>query len=165
MADNKNIIICPACQKEMVKVFVSSAGFNVDVCLNGCGGIYFDNKEYDNCDEQHENVDEIMKALEGKTFTSVDESLVRKCPVCGANMVKHFASPKAKVTIDDCYTCGGKFLDRGELQKIRSEYASEEERAVDVEKLIRETIPQQVLFCEEEYSFIEKILIKIIGLG
>ena len=39
MADNFNIIKCPACQKEMKKVFIPEKGINVDVCVDGCGGI------------------------------------------------------------------------------------------------------------------------------
>ena len=60
MADNFNVLKCPACQKEMTKVFVPSEGVNIDICLDGCGGIYFDNKEYYNFDEQKEDVDIIV---------------------------------------------------------------------------------------------------------
>ena len=39
-------------------------------------------------------------------------------PVCGSSMVKMGAA-EGTVQIDVCQTCGGKFLDDGELQKIR----------------------------------------------
>ena len=64
MADNLKIIKCPACHKEMVKIFVSSVGVNIDICLNGCGGVFFDNKEFYSFDEQRENIYEIIQALE-----------------------------------------------------------------------------------------------------
>ena len=131
MADNQEIINCPACGKRMHKVYMSEQNINLDVCVNGCGGIYFDNREFKTVDEPHEDISPLIKALEGKTFKKVDESETRICPVCGMNMVKHYASAKHEVQIDECYGCGGIFLDNGELEKIRAEYATEEERAAD----------------------------------
>ena len=52
----------------------------------------------------------------------------RICPVCQAPMVKHFCSSKKLINIDECYTCGGIFLDYGELEFIRKQYATEQER-------------------------------------
>lgn len=140
MVDNFKTIKCPACQKEMHKIFVPSEGINVDVCVDGCGGVYFDNREYKQFDEQHENIDEICKALEGKEFIKVDGSLPRTCPVCGARMVKNHTSVKQQIQIDECYSCGGKFLDRGELINIRSEYVTEEERSADVVRKVYDTV-------------------------
>ena len=140
MSDNFDTIKCPACQKKMKKIFIPSEGINVDICLDGCGGIYFDNREFKYFDEQHENIDEIIKAVEGKTFEKTDETLPRTCPVCGARMVKNFASVKKEVQIDECYACGGKFLDHGELSKIRAQYKTEEERTADSMKLLYDTV-------------------------
>ncbi|MCD8023925.1 MAG: zf-TFIIB domain-containing protein [Candidatus Gastranaerophilales bacterium] len=150
MVDNFKDLKCPACQKKMTKVFMPQAGVNVDICLDGCGGIYFDNRELECFDEQHENIDEITKAVEGKTFIEVDETLPRVCPNCGAKMVKHFASGKKKITIDDCYSCGGKFLDHGELTKIRAEYNTREERDIDTMKMIYDTIGFEMEKLEEK---------------
>ena len=49
-------------------------------------------------------------------------------PVCGANMVKNSVSVKGDVIIDECYSCGAKFFDHGELTKMREEYPTEEDR-------------------------------------
>lgn len=136
MADNLEKIKCPACQKEMTKIFIESAGINIDVCLDGCGGIYFDNREYKRFDEQDENIDEILKAKADKEFIEVDETLERICPICGAPMLKTYTSPKEDVQIDECYTCGGKFLDHGELLKIRAQYTTENDREKDFFKKI-----------------------------
>jgi TFIIB-like protein len=43
-------------------------------------------------------------------------------------MMRHFFSAKRAVTVDECQTCGGIWLDSGELQRIRREYDSEEAR-------------------------------------
>lgn len=150
MADNFKTLKCPACQKEMTKVFVPSEGVNVDICLDGCGGIYFDNREFKYFDEQHENIDEITKSIEGKEFVKVDESLPRTCPVCGARMVKNFASVKKEIQVDECYACGGKFLDHGELSKIREQYATEAERSADIMKEVYSTVGLEIKKLEEE---------------
>ena len=150
MADNFRTLRCPACQKEMKKVFVPSEGVNVDICLDGCGGIYFDTREFKYFDEQDENIEEIVKAAEGKTFAKVDESLPRTCPVCGARMVKNYASVKKEVQVDECYSCGGKFLDHGELEKIRAQYATEEERSADIMKEVYSTDGVEIKRLEAE---------------
>lgn len=131
MADNFEKIKCPACNNEMKKVFIPTVGINVDVCCDGCGGIYFDNREYYKFDEPHEDADVIFNELANKTLTQIDENAKRICPCCGATMVKNYSSIKRQIQIDECYKCGAKFLDGGELQKIRDEYPSEEARQAD----------------------------------
>ena len=134
MADNNEIIQCPACGEKMVKVFMPSQGVNLDVCVNGCGGIYFDNREFSKFDAPHDDITPLMDVLKNKQFNKIDEAKIRKCPVCKANMVKNYASPKHEIQVDECYSCGGKFLDYQELDKIRTQYTTEEDRAADVMK-------------------------------
>ncbi len=136
MADNHEIINCPACGCKMEKVQVPDAGIQVDVCLNGCGGIYFDNRELEKVDEKHENIDAILDVIASKSFKYVDTTKQRICPVCNTPMVKHYMSVKKEVEIDDCYGCGGKFLDNGELQKIRAQYENTEQRVKDLRQNI-----------------------------
>lgn len=144
MADNQKIINCPACGKRMEKIFMPEQGVNLDVCIQGCGGIYFDNREFQQFDERHENIDALIDALKDKSFTLVDESEQRTCPVCGAKMVKNFSSIKNEVQIDECYSCGGKFLDHGELLKIRAEYETEAQRGADVIKAVYSTVGVEI---------------------
>ena len=133
--DNSSFeILCPACGKEMKKVYMPEQGVYLDVCSEGCGGIYFDNREFKKFDEPHEDITPIKKVLDGKEFKKVDESEKRFCPVCGMPMVKNYASARHEIQVDDCYGCGGKFLDYKEIDKIRAQYNTEEERANDVLK-------------------------------
>ena len=118
MADNKEELICPACGGAMTKIFAEGTSINIDVCLEGCGGILFDNRELEKCDEQHENASEILEAIAGKEFKNVDSSIPINCPVCGTVMMKVGAGG-GSVEIDNCALCGAKFLNNGELQKIR----------------------------------------------
>ncbi len=119
MSDNYQTIRCPACGNKMKKVFIPSAGVNVDICVDGCGGIYFDRKEIQHFQKGNDNsYNEIKKELSGKIFTPVNQNETRVCPVCAAKMVKTKIQG-LNVEIDTCYSCGGIFLDNGELELIR----------------------------------------------
>ena len=49
----------------------------------------------------------------------VDFTKKRSCPRCeGIIMAKHFARKKSEIEVDECYSCGGIWLDGGELRKI-----------------------------------------------
>ncbi len=138
--DNKDEIIqCPACGKPMIKVYMPDQGVNLDVCINGCGGIFFDNREFDKFNEQHEDISPLEKVFENKSFNKVDDSYDRICPICGWKMVKNYSSSSHDVQIDECYGCGGKFLDYSELDKFRSQYATDKERSEDVLKELYKT--------------------------
>lgn len=130
MTDTKENLTCPACGHSMKKVFVPSAGVNVDLCLEGCGGVFFDNRELDKFDEQTDDISAINGVLHGRDFEIVDKNKTRVCPVCHVPMVKIGA--RSGVEIDSCNVCGGKFLDYGELEQIRSLCSSKEEKPQEV---------------------------------
>ena len=73
----------------MKKVYMPDAGINLDVCVNGCGGIYFDNREFNKFDEQHEDIEPLVKVFEGRNYSVTDSETVRICPACGMKMVKN----------------------------------------------------------------------------
>lgn len=131
MADNLNDINCPACGKKMVKVFMPEQGVNLDVCADGCGGIYFDNREFSKFDKPNENISPLLELLKDKQFQSVDTSLIRICPTCGANMVKNFTNLEHEIEVDECYSCGGKFLDYDEINKIRANFSNDDSLPYD----------------------------------
>ena len=141
MAGTEKIITCPACDKEMTEVFIKDLGFNVDICLDGCGGILFDNRELEKFDEKHENADEIFEVIKDKSFERVPREEVRICSVCNTPMVKQ-GSGSGGVEIDVCNNCGAKFLDNGELEKIRKNsdknQAYKEEQIAKIEACILE---------------------------
>ena len=118
MTDTYKTISCPACGKVMKKIFIPSVGINIDICSESCGGMFFDNKELRQFNKASDDVSEIKKVLDGKSFISVDESQTRICPACGKPMVKTSIKGLG-IQIDTCYTCGGVFLDNGELDVIR----------------------------------------------
>lgn len=145
MADTKRKVTCPACDKEMTKVYIKEADLNVDICLDGCGGILFNNRELEKFDEKQENANEIFEAIKGKTFEPVNEQEVRICSICDSPMVKQGSGVEG-VEIDICNVCGAKFLDNGELEKIReyekhSEYQAKINQHIDNEASENEYIP------------------------
>lgn len=115
--DNKTTITCPACGKKMTKITVPESNIEVDICLDGCGGIFFDNRELQQVDEPIDNIDEILKAIQNKEFEKVDTTAKRICPLCNIPMVKQGSG--TEVEIDSCNICGATFLDNGELTKLR----------------------------------------------
>lgn len=132
MADNKEIITCPACGKYMAKIYLKHINKNIDICLEGCGGIYFDNREFELFDEVDENMEDIETFYDDENivFKPANDEDKRICPNCNAPMVKTGnGTPQNNFKIDCCYTCGAKFLDGYELQKIRKACGTEEERS------------------------------------
>ncbi len=171
MADTLKKLICPACGKEMEKVFIPSQGINLDICTQGCGGIYFDNRELSSFDENKEDISKILEKIENKEFEKTDSTLERHCPNCGNKMVKNYSSVNKEIEIDECYNCGGKFLDNSELQKMRAEYDTEEERSEDVLRHVYKEVGRELADVDERYSktitertVCQKIFYKLLGL-
>lgn len=145
MKDTYETINCPACGTPMKKVFLENQEFLVDVCLDGCGGIWFDNRELQKVDEKDEDITELQKAFEGKTFKKVDSTAERNCPLCGKKMVKNSVSAKQEITIDECYFCGGKFFDHNELEHMRNQYEEDEDRISDIKKLTSDSVKMELM--------------------
>jgi len=54
----EKIIDCPACNRKLSKLKVQD--IVVDICEDGCGGVWFDAGELKKVDEKHENAGEIL---------------------------------------------------------------------------------------------------------
>lgn len=124
---------CPACGRELSEMKVED--IIVDVCEGGCGGIWFDQFELAKVDEKHESAGERLLSIEKARGISFDHSKRRMCPRCEDTvLMRHFFSVKQQVEVDECPSCGGFWLDQGELGMIRSQYATERERREAAEK-------------------------------
>ncbi len=119
---------CPTCNSKLSKVSIEK--IQLDVCKEGCGGIWFDRFELQKMDEPHEFTDNnLMDILSIESPTVYDQSPKRICPKCtDIVMMKHFFSVKREVEVDHCPKCAGYWLDEGELFKIRKQFNTEEER-------------------------------------
>jgi Zn-finger nucleic acid-binding protein len=108
----------------------------VDVCKNGCKGIWFD---WGELDESNEGAGEALEeALKSPRVNDADRGPLQ-CPKCGIAMHAHKYSNAKEVNVDECYGCGGFFLDSGELREIRENYMSGEERDAYIQKLMADT--------------------------
>jgi len=113
---------CPACANTLVATKVGD--ITVDVCSNGCGGIWFDSHELKHVDEKHEAAGEKLLNIKKNPSVTVDYSQKRPCPRCdGVVMMKHFMSVKHDVEVDECAKCRGFWLDAGELGQIRDQFS------------------------------------------
>lgn len=118
---------CPACDHQLQPLTVEN--LTVDVCKNGCGGIWFDWFELQKVDEPSENLGEALLNIDKDESIQVDHSIKRYCPKCDhVIMMRHFFSTQMAVAVDECPKCGGFWLDAGELKQIREQFASEADR-------------------------------------
>ena len=114
---------CPACRRALTPIDVS--GLTIDVCQRGCAGIWFDQAELRALDEPADKAGERLIELAGTPHVKVDLTQRRRCPKCPDSvLMRHFYSAKRAVTVDECPTCAGTWLDGGELEQIRREYDS-----------------------------------------
>ncbi len=134
---------CPACGHAMTEMNVQD--IKVDVCRGGCGGIWFDNLELKKVDEPHEALGEDLMHVERDPSVTVTANEKRTCPRCeGMPMMQHFASVRREVTVDECPNCGGYFLDYGELNQIRDQYETEEQRSKAAESLFADLFDDSI---------------------
>lgn len=128
---------CPACQNKMTTQKISQIA--LDICTHGCGGIWFDQFEFKKFNEAHEpdpDAEITLNLPKVPVSKTTDLMGCPRCPNKQIRMHRKFASPKRAVTIDECPNCAGIWLDLGELQILRSEYKTEQEREKAAEKMI-----------------------------
>lgn len=107
---------CPACGVTLRRWALGS--LQLDGC-DGCGGLWFDAHELSAASQVEGDA---LEALEAQ-FTPglagpAGEGESRRCPAC-AKPLEPFSFPHApSVRLDGCRTCGGIFLDDGELEAL-----------------------------------------------
>ena len=127
---------CPVCKKEMVEE--DFGGVIVDVCTNGCKGIWFDWAEIIKLDENNEGFGNALEEGLNYPRTNDEERGKINCPKCGIPMHIHKYKSSKEINVDECYVCGGFFLDSGEIKVIRDTFMSEQEEKNYTEKLLKD---------------------------
>ena len=125
---------CPACHTLMVEE--DFGGVKVDVCKNGCKGIWFDWLELSKLDEQSEGFGQALKGAIESSRLNDELRAALNCPKCSIPMQVHKYRHSALVNVDECYNCAGFFLDSGELSLVRDAYVDAEQEEEYVEQLL-----------------------------
>jgi Zn-finger nucleic acid-binding protein len=102
-------------------------GVIVDICKDGCKSLWFDWLELIKLDENNEGFgDALNQAL---NYPRVNDKSRRRlnCLKCGIQMHAHKYKSLKEVNVDECFSCGGLFLDSGELSAIRENFMTEQE--------------------------------------
>jgi hypothetical protein len=127
---------CPVCQKELIPQ--DFGGVKVDVCKDGCKGLWFDWVELGKLDQKNEGLGEALQEALGYPRTNDENRPQINCPKCGISMIRHKFESQKEVNVDECYQCGGFFIDSGELKMIRDNFMSEKERKDYVDNIINQ---------------------------
>ena len=110
---------CPRCPRSLTPIKVG--GVTVDVCQNGCGGIWFDLFELEKMDEPDEAAGALLDGMRVDLGAEVDLAKPVKCPRCeGVTLMRQKHPSNPDVMTDKCQVCGGVWLDYGELFEVRS---------------------------------------------
>lgn len=119
---------CPACSNTLSEWLVGTIA--VDVCDGGCAGIWFDAFELQKAGKAGRTVGDKLAQVWRNPDVIVDFGRKRECPRCdGVKLTRTFFSPSRRVQVDHCPSCGGYWLDAGELATIREETARVEVNA------------------------------------
>lgn len=98
----------------------------VDVCSDGCHGVWLDGEELSRLDRERKGGGPaLQRALAAVAGHSAERPLT--CPRCEVEMDAIEYHLHQAVTIDSCPECTGAFLDAGELALIRSRELTAEE--------------------------------------
>ena len=128
---------CPVCSKFMVTV--DFGGAQVEVCREGCKGLWFDWFELAKLNDPSEGAGEALQQALRYPRTNDGKRPRLQCPKCRMPMVAHKYDGIEQVNIDECYSCRGVFLDSGELKEIRHHRISSDEEDAYLQKLLSES--------------------------
>lgn len=125
---------CPVCSKSMTQK--NLGGVTVQVCAEGCKGIWFECGELAKLDEVNEGVGQALRDALAAPRTNDANRADLTCPKCQISMHHHLYEGEKEVNIDECDKCGGIFLDSGELKAIRGHHMSGAEESAYLQKLL-----------------------------
>lgn len=125
---------CPVCKNSMAEE--DFGGTNVQVCATGCKGIWFDCYELSRLDHDNTGVGQALQDALAAPRTNDGNRAALSCPKCSVPMHQHLYKSEKEINVDECNTCGGFFLDSGELKAVRDNHMSEDEESAYAQKLL-----------------------------
>jgi Zn-finger nucleic acid-binding protein len=144
---------CPVCNNGLT--LYPAGSIVVDVCVAGCGGIWFDAFELKKVDETNEPVAGELLSPTRDRDVKIDTTKKLFCPKCAEMaLMRHFFSARRRTMVDECPNCGGFWLDAGELAEVREETQDEkrevEARQANLNKLVLAALARELAACEQE---------------
>ena len=111
--EDEEPIVCPRCDKPMKAEYVQKLGpdVRIDVC-GSCGGSWFDRGELAQTVKDRRIADRLTEDPIRGTMSPI------ACPRCGGRMR---VRREWDVEVDVCISCGGVWLDHGELEELESQ--------------------------------------------
>ncbi len=137
---------CPTCKNKMTELKVLD--LSVDVCVGGCGGVWFDWYELKKVEEQH-----TAQGVQLLLAPCQEVSLIKKpaCPRCEATaLVPHFSSKRRDVQVVECPNCSGFFLAHGDLNRMCQQTGSGPKCAAAITRLLADLAGEGLIFRPEE---------------
>ena len=133
MYDNEKIIACPACKKLMKKVYVASAGMNVDICVD------------DNCYEYQVLSMLCQPIIENSIIHGLDEKLINN----------EEAKIEIRVTNEEEFLCinvydNGKGINESKINSLLSEK--------NIEDIALKDIPRVRFMTSHPWDFNDKMI-------
>ncbi len=107
------------------------------------GDLGLDQGELARLDETNEGVGAALAAALRSDHDNQKKRGPINCPRCGIPMHQHQYERAREVNVDECFNCGGFFLDSGELTEIRDHHMSDAEVAAYADQLAGD-VPQYV---------------------
>jgi uncharacterized protein len=140
---------CPACRSSLQERHVSDV--KIDVCEEGCAGIWFDGSQIKKMDEPQDPDAETILNLKPATDVTL-QAEPHNCPKCRTNTLTRIESAKSgkkKILLEDCSKCRGVFINASVLNVLRRENPTETSRKLAAAKLFEETFLKSKLDKEE----------------
>jgi len=111
--EDEEPIDCPRCKKPMKAEFVQKLGpdVRIDVC-GKCGGSFYDRGELAQTIKDRRIADRLTEAPIRGTMSPI------ACPRCSGRMR---VRREWDVEVDVCISCGGVWLDHGELEELEAQ--------------------------------------------
>lgn len=115
---------CVKCNGQLTQM--RAGNVSIDKC-GGCGGMWFDPAELEGVLEHVRAGDFAATGSEGEAGAT--DHVVGTCPRCNLSLEQTEALSGEGFFYDRCASCGGAWLDAGELQKVASDADTSAEMA------------------------------------
>lgn len=107
---------CPACWRPMYETAVREV--TVDVCKDGCAGVWFDAWELRKLEEGESADGAFLRVLRPRIDTDPERRARRFCPRDRVPLRRTFLGAEVALEIDTCSACKGLWIDPGEIGRL-----------------------------------------------